>query len=61
MEGKMTLDCIIHGGYVVTMEGPGTGVIPRGAVGIKDQKIAAVGEEDSAQLRPGHPWENLAV
>ena len=34
----MTLDCIIHGGCVVTMEGPGTGVIPRGAVGIKAQK-----------------------
>ena len=23
----MTLDLIIHGGYVITMEGPGTGII----------------------------------
>ena len=30
----MTLDYIIHGGYVITMEGPGTGIINDGAVGI---------------------------
>ncbi len=47
----MTLDCIIHGGCVVTMEGSGTGVIPRGAVGIKAQKIAAVGEEEEVLSR----------
>ena len=40
----MTLDYLIHSAYVVTMEGPGTGVINHGAVGIKDNKIAAVGE-----------------
>ena len=28
------LDVIVHGGYVVTMEGKGTGIIPNGAVGI---------------------------
>ena len=41
----MTLDLMIHGGYVITMEGPGTGIINRGAVGIKGNKIIAVGEE----------------
>lgn len=39
----MTLDLILHGGYVVTMEGPGTGVINNGAVGIKGNRIVAVG------------------
>lgn len=42
----MTLDLMIHGGYVITMEGPGTGIINRGAVGIKGNQIVAVGEED---------------
>lgn len=42
----MTLDIIIHGGSVITMEGPGTGVINRGAVGIKGNRIEAVGEEE---------------
>lgn len=41
----MTLDVLIHGGYVITMEGPGTGIINHGAVGIKGNKIVAVGEE----------------
>lgn len=41
----MTLDVLIHGGYVVTMEGPGTGIINRGAIGIKENKIVAVGTE----------------
>lgn len=45
----MTLDCLIHSGYVVTMEGPGTGIINGGAVGIKDNKIAVVGE--SGEIR----------
>lgn len=39
------LDILIHGGYVITMEGAGTGVIPRGAVGIKGNEIAVVGTE----------------
>lgn len=42
----MTLDILIHDGYVVTMEGPGAGIIPKGAVGVKDNKIAAVGPVD---------------
>ena len=47
----MTLDLIIHGGYVITMEGPGTGIINRGAVGIKGNKIVAVGEEQDVTSR----------
>ena len=39
----MTLDIIIHGGYVITMEGKGTGVINNGSVGIKGNTIVAVG------------------
>lgn len=39
----MVLDIIIYGGYVITMEGPGTGIINDGAVGIKGNKIIAVG------------------
>lgn len=45
----MTLDYLIHSAYVVTMEGPGTGVIDDGAVGIKGNKIVVVGK--SAQVR----------
>ena len=47
----MTLDLMIHGGYVITMEGPGTGIINRGAVGIKGNKIIAVGEEQDVMNR----------
>ena len=39
----MTLDVIIHGGYVLTMEGPGSGMIPNGAVAIRGDSIVAVG------------------
>ena len=39
------MDLMIHGGYVIAVEGPGTGIINRGAVGIKGNKIIAVGEE----------------
>jgi len=39
----MTCDIIIHGGYVVTMQGLGTGIIPNGAVAVKGNKIQAVG------------------
>ena len=42
----MTLDDIIHGGYVITMEGPGTGIINNGAVGISGNRIAVVGKAD---------------
>ena len=43
-EGEnMTLDVIIHGGYVLTMEGPGSGMIPNGAVAIRGDSIVAVG------------------
>ena len=38
----MTLDVIIHGGYVLTMEGPGSGMIPNGAVAIRGDSIVAV-------------------
>lgn len=47
----MTLDLIIHGGYVITMEGPGTGIINCGAVGIKGNKIAVVGGEKDVMSR----------
>lgn len=40
------LDIIIHGGIVITMEAPGLGIIPKGAVGITGNRIAAVGPED---------------
>lgn len=39
----MVLDLIIHDGYVLTMEGRGTGIIPDGAVGIKGNQIVDVG------------------
>ena len=42
---QMNVDYIFHGGYVITMEGPGTGVINKGGVAIKDNRIVAVGEE----------------
>lgn len=38
------LDLMIANGVVITMEGKGVGVIPRGAVGIRKDKIVAVGE-----------------
>lgn len=40
----MNVDVIFHGGFVITMEGPGTGIINNGAVAVKDSKIVAVGE-----------------
>lgn len=42
----MNVDVILHGGFVITMEGAGTGVIDKGAVAVSGQKIVAVGEED---------------
>lgn len=42
----MTMDIILHGGYVVTMEGPGTGIINDGAVAIKGNQIHAVDSSD---------------
>ena len=38
----MTLDYLIFGSYVITMEGPGTGVIPNGAVGVSGNRIVVV-------------------
>lgn len=43
----MMLDYIISGGYVITMEGPGTGIINHGAVGVSGNRIVAVGEADT--------------
>lgn len=40
----MYLDMLIHGAYVITMEGDGTGIINNGAVGIKENRIEVVGE-----------------
>lgn len=42
----MNVDVIFHGGFVITMEGPGTGVINCGAVAVKGDRIAAVGPAD---------------
>lgn len=42
----MNVDVIFHGGFVITMEGPGTGVINCGAVAVKGNRIAAVGPAD---------------
>ena len=42
----MTADIIIYGGFLITMEGKGTGVIPNGALAIKGNQIAAVGTTD---------------
>lgn len=39
----MNVDVIFHGGFVITMEGPGTGIIENGAVAVKGNRIAAVG------------------
>ena len=43
----MTVDFILYGGYVVTMEGKGTGIINHGAVAIKGNKIEAVDDSDT--------------
>ena len=40
----MTLDYLIFGSYVITMESPGTGVIPNGAVGVSGNRIVVVGD-----------------
>lgn len=42
----MTVDYIIYGSYVITMEGDGTGIIPNGAVAVLGNKIAGVGSTD---------------
>ena len=53
----MTADLIIHGGYVITMEGEGTGVIPRGAVAVHGNRILAVGpEEEILKLYKAHRY-----
>ena len=40
------LDILIMNSISVTMEGPGTGIILNGAVGIENEKIAVVGDTD---------------
>ena len=40
----MNADVIFHGGFVITMEGPGTGIINDGAVAVKGNRIVSVGE-----------------
>ena len=45
----MTLDYLIFGSYVITMEGPGTGVIPNGAVGVSGNRIVVVGDADTVR------------
>ncbi|HZK01333.1 MAG TPA: amidohydrolase family protein [Anaerovoracaceae bacterium] len=43
------LDILLLNGIVITMQGEGTGVINRGAVGIKGDKIQCVGEANEIQ------------
>ena len=61
----MTADIIIYGGFLITMEGKGTGVIPNGALAIKGNQIAAVGTTDDILHRyQAHRYinaENKAV
>ena len=61
----MTADIIIYGGFLITMEGKGTGVIPNGALAIKGNQIAAVGTTDDVLHRyQAHRYinaENKAV
>lgn len=40
------LDIIIHDAFLITMEGPGVGVIENGAVGIRGNRIEVVGKSD---------------
>lgn len=61
----MTTDIIIYGGYLITMEGKGTGIIPNGALAIKGNQIVAVGTtEDILHQYQAHRYinaENKAV
>jgi len=45
----MKLDILIYNAIVLTMEGPGTGILAHGAVGIKGNKIVLVAESDEAR------------
>lgn len=57
----MTLDYILHGGYVITMEGRGTGIIEKGAVGVRGNRIEAVGTEEEILGRyKAHRYINTA-
>ena len=47
----MNVDTIFHGGFVITMEGPGTGIINDGAVAVKGSEIVAVGETADVMKR----------
>lgn len=61
----MTTDIIIYGGYLITMEGNGTGIIPNGALAIKGNQIVDVGTtEDILHQYQAHRYinaENKAV
>lgn len=61
----MTADIIIYGGFLITMEGKGTGIIPNGALAIKGNQIADVGTTDDILHRyQAHRYinaENKAV
>jgi len=61
----MTTDIIIYGGYLITMEGKGTGIIPNGALAIKGNQIVDVGTtEDILHQHQAHRYinaENKAV
>lgn len=61
----MTTDIIIYGGYLITMEGKGTGIIPNGALAIKGNQIVDVGTtEDILHQYQAHRYinaENKAV
>lgn len=57
----MNVDVIFHGGFVITMEGPGTGVINNGAVAVKENRIVAVGETDEVLRQyTAHRYINAA-
>jgi len=40
----MVLDLLIENGIILTMSGPGVGMLPKGSVGIKDGTITCVGD-----------------
>lgn len=48
----MKLDILIYNGIVLTMEGPGTGIIENGVIGIRGNRIALVAQGPEA--RKGH-------
>lgn len=45
------LDILIYDGIIITMEGKGVGIINNGAIGIKGNRIEAVGESDTLKKK----------